>query len=78
MFRLPRKELRELIEAGAVFGTGSVNKTRRLRLSGAVAETAEERHRSARLSGGTKYTYRETQMANQPYTLKPGNSADTF
>ena len=51
MFRLPRKELRELIEAGAVFGTGSVNKTRRLRLSGAVAETAEERHRSVRLAG---------------------------
>jgi hypothetical protein len=73
MFRMDRVQLRGLIAANGVIGIGSRSKIKRLRmnkLNADVVGMAEETYQQSEYSGGTKYTYRETYMENQPYTLK--------
>jgi hypothetical protein len=73
IFRMDRAQLRGLIAANGVIGIGSRSKVKRLRvnkLNAPVVEVADETYQESKYSGGTKYTYRETYMENQPYTLK--------
>ena len=70
---MTRKQLQKLIERNAVvvYGHHSTKKTvvKTVRLSGTFLVLLEDLNMQAGWHGGTKYTYRETEIVNQPYTV---------